>query len=447
MTDTNFNRNMIDLFAGCGGLSLGMENAGFRPVFVNELNDHARATYLLNRCHDVGGKPFSERTDLHSADVNDLTGERLEATLKAISDLGIQVGGTPSKSSIDLLAGGPPCQGYSGIGHRRSYSVDKKQLPSNHLYGKMSELIETIRPKAFLFENVRGLLSSRWTADGEKGEIWRDVLGCFKDLGARRGYEVRWSLVYARDYGVPQNRPRVLIVGLDKEIARHARKVLDLENESEDAIKSGLLPRIGHRATPDLEDLFGDLVDEEIGKRLVAQDFSTPLVTTEYKAAAATPTQREFRPGDLAKAGAPLAEQEYSKHAERIVRKFQAMQASGGEVPEEFKTKKFAQRLLPRTWGNRGPFITATSLPDDYVHYQQPRSLSVREWARLQTFPDWYQFAGKRTTGGTRRAGNPREGVHDREVPKYTQIGNAVPVWLAEAVGLHLQRIFEEAGA
>ncbi|QNP47047.1 DNA cytosine methyltransferase [Sphingomonas sediminicola] len=91
--------------------------------------------------------------------------------------------------------------------------------------------------------------------------------------------------------------------------------------------------------------------------------------------------------------------------------------------------------------------MTATSLPDDYVHYAQPRSLTVREWARLQTFPDWYRFEGKRTTGGLRRAGNPREGNFDREVPKYTQIGNAVPVRLAERVGEHFRRILEASSA
>ena len=105
------------------------------------------------------------------------------------------------------------------------------------------------------------------------------------------------------------------------------------------------------------------------------------------------------------------------------------------------KQKKFAQRLLPKYWGVSGPTITATSLPDDYVHFAQPRILTVREWARLQGFPDWYEFSGSRTTGGIRRAGNPREGVFDRELPKYTQIGNAVPVQVAEAVGLHFKKI------
>jgi len=108
------------------------------------------------------------------------------------------------------------------------------------------------------------------------------------------------------------------------------------------------------------------------------------------------------------------------------------------------KTKKFSQKVLPKKWKNStGPNITATSLPDDYVHYEQPRSLTVREWARLQMFPDWYQFSGKRTTGGIRRAGNPKEGLHDREVPKYTQIGNAVPVKLAYEIAKHFMKLLK----
>lgn len=107
------------------------------------------------------------------------------------------------------------------------------------------------------------------------------------------------------------------------------------------------------------------------------------------------------------------------------------------------KTKKFAQRVLPARWGPTGPQITLASLPDDYVHYRRPRVLSVREWARLQTFPDWYEFKGRRTTGGRRRAGDPSVGDWSRDVPKYTQIGNAVPVALAQAVGRHIAALLE----
>ena len=143
--------------------------------------------------------------------------------------------------------------------------------------------------------------------------------------------------------------------------------------------------------------------------------------------------------GNIAKKGDALTEHEYSNHSERVRNKFKAMIDNNGVIPEEFRTKKFAQRLLQKKWDDKGPSITVTSLPDDFVHFSQARSLSVREWARIQTFPDWYQFSGKRTTGGIRRAGNPRENIFDREVPKYTQIGNAVPVKLAEAIGEHLK--------
>ena len=140
----------------------------------------------------------------------------------------------------------------------------------------------------------------------------------------------------------------------------------------------------------------------------------------------------------------PLSEHEYSRHSERVIERFAHMIANRGKIPDHLKTKKFAQRLLPKKWGNKGPTITACSLPDDFVHYSQARSLTVREWARLQTFPDWYKFSGKRTTGRLRRAGNPRESIFDREVPKYTQIGNAVPVKLAFEVGLHFKKILEK---
>ena len=439
-----FSRTMVDLFAGCGGLSLGFEHAGFKPVFVNELNDDARATYLANRDHMIAGVPFNERSNLISADINELDEARLEKLKADLSSLGIGLsfGASPT---LDVLAGGPPCQGYSGIGHRRSYAVDKADLPSNRLYERMTFVIEQLRPRLFLFENVKGILSAKWTADGAKGDIWRDVYGRFKRLGAEFGYAVRWKLVHAKDYGVPQNRPRVLIVGVRNDIVERLGQAIQLDADPEDAVLCGLLPPHGQKA-PDLEEVFGDLVDKQVTRRLKNQDFEGGFATLAYPKPAVGLWQSYFRPAALAAALAPVSEQEYSKHSPQIVRKFSAMLSSGGEIPEEFKTKKFAQRVLPTKWGNRGPTITACCLADDYVHFSQPRSLTVREWARLQTFPDNYIFKGKRTTGGIRRAGNPLEGNFDREVPKYTQIGNAVPVKLAEAIGFHFDKLLRIAG-
>jgi len=152
---------------------------------------------------------------------------------------------------------------------------------------------------------------------------------------------------------------------------------------------------------------------------------------------------RRRQDGSLMGKGSPLSEQEYSRHSAAVIAKFAHMIANKGEIPVNMKTKKFAQRVLPARWSENGPTITATSLPDDYVHYVQPRVPTVREWARLQTFPDWYQFEGKRTTGGRRRAGDPDAGIWTRDLPKFTQIGNAVPVLLAEQIALHIKKLLD----
>lgn len=442
---------MVDLFAGCGGLSLGFENSGFTPVFVNELDHNARASYLANRHHELGGLDFAENDSLHSSDAHELTGKRLDRMVSDLSsipelDLRFDLGAKAASgagSTLDVLAGGPPCQGFSGIGIRRSYAVDKKELPSNRLYVRMANIIRRLRPRIFLFENVRGLLNSRWTREG--GDyIFPDVKAEFRSI---KGYEVRWSLVYAKDYGVPQNRPRVLLVGIRKDILE-ACDFLDPKKDPEDAVKCGFLPAGQQGKYPDLIDLLGDLVDDSVADALRSGDFPRGnFETTAYPHQATTAIQKKLRspsPGNP-RSRVKLTEQEYSRHNLDVVAKFDHMIENDGEIPEHFRTKKFSQRALRPHWTETGPNITATSLPDDYVHFSQPRILTVREWARLQLFPDWYRFVGKRTTGGLRRAGNPLEGIFDREVPKYTQIGNAVPVGLAEKVGAHFRKIIDTA--
>lgn len=413
----------IDLFAGCGGLSLGLEQAGFFPLFVNELNSDAMETYLRNR--DAEFPHLRERfnaNDIKSVVADEGFFERL------FSDLSTQFGQHIRAGEVDLVTGGPPCQGFSGIGLRRSYSVDKKQLPSNHLFQDMAFFIHHVQPKVFLFENVEGLLRSRWTKDGNKGEAFNDVLNTFRSLD---GYEVHYKLVHAKDYAVPQNRPRVLLVGVRSDLLAGGV-------DGEDAVSAGFLPApIG--MYPHLIDVLSDLVDP---------NFEYGGTTTTYVNAARSNWQKEARTlpnGQTLRKGSRLTEQEYSRHSPTVQARFQAMIENGGVIPVEMRTKKFAQRLLPATWGNQGPTITACSLPDDFVHFSQARTLTVREWARLQTFPDWYEFAGKRTTGGIRRAGNPRENIFDREVPKYTQIGNAVPPRLGAEVGRHILRILGHA--
>jgi DNA (cytosine-5)-methyltransferase 1 len=425
MTKPNHSQKYcIDLFAGCGGLSLGLEMAGFKTLLFSELNDDAADTFAANhkdaeRCGNI--------TDLTKNDCSRLR-NRLEAWEK---EKGVR--------KVDLVCGGPPCQGYSGIGHRRTFKLNKEEIPSNHLYEEMIKVIKVVKPRIFLFENVKGLLSAKWTADGENGEIFRQVLKAFMDI---EGYEVRWQLVRAKDYGVPQNRPRVLIVGI------HRNEVMpsaNLAKESDEtiieptAVDHNWLPSRGEFRYPHLGDLLGDLVG---GTGRNAAD----LKDTKYWKPAETEIQKWLRTRldeTLMDVGQALEEQEYSKHKPHVLKKFIFMQDNEGRIHHAHKTKKFAQRLLKEFWPADGPFITATSLPDDYVHYSEPRTLTVREWARLQTFPDWYVFKGPRTTGGRRRAGDPSKGDWSRDVPRYTQIGNAVPVLLAKALGQHFIKLLK----
>ena len=410
----------IDLFAGCGGLSLGLENAGFSPIFVNELNPFAMETYLTNR-QSVNGLLAKK---YHSNDVKQmvLTPNYFDDLKKGFKqDYGIDV----DNGDVDLIAGGPPCQGFSGIGHRRSYSVEKQQLPSNHLYQDMAYVINKIRPKFFLFENVRGLLNSRWTNTGTKGEIWEDVQNTFKSIP---GYVIKSALVFAKEYGAPQNRPRILLVGMREDLGINPSSNLG-------DVAGGYLPSPTN-GYPDLIDLLSDLIDSKYENGGATIKYPKKASTLFQEKLRLNPDTREIFPK-----GFPISEHQYSKHAPRIIKKFLYMLNNRGEISPDHRTKKFSQRLLPPRWDQRGPTITATCMPDDYVHFSQPRILTVREWARLQFFPDWYEFHGKRTTGGIRRAGNPRLANFDRELPKYTQIGNAVPVVLAQVVGEHFIKL------
>jgi DNA (cytosine-5)-methyltransferase 1 len=393
-----------------------LEEAGFTPLLFSEVSPHAAETYIANR-RNMDIVPVGDIYNLTDLDLGLL---KTYWRYKGIED-------------IDLVCGGPPCQGYSGIGHRRTFKLDKKDIPSNHLFQEMVRVIRCVRPKIFLFENVRGLLNAKWTPDGQSGEIFKAVLTEFKTLA---DYRIRWDLLHAKDYGVPQNRPRVIMVGIREDILPHwvQQPLCEVSFDTPSAVESGFLPK-PHGQPPTLPDLLSDLEDPRyLGK----------TATTEYVHEPRTVVQRLLRTtreGRLLEKGDKLTEQEYSDHAKYIREKFTHMIENNGEIPAHFRTKKFAQRVFPLEWDESGPSLTVTSLPEDYVHYSQPRGPTVREWARIQTFPDWYEFKGPRTTGGRRRAGDPSLGIWDRDVPRYTQIGNAVPVLLARKVGQHLAGI------
>ena len=405
----------VDLFAGCGGLSLGLENAGFTPAYVNEIDPDALESYLINRDENF---PLL-RKKYNSQGVQNLTKKKNaldNLSLDFQEDYGFK------NKELDLVVGGPPCQGFSALGMRRTQLLPRKDVPSNYLYKDMIKIIQSFSPKAFLFENVAGLMTGRWSPNGKKGEIWKDVEKSFRKLD---DYNIHYELLHAKDYGVPQNRPRIIMVGLRK----------DFSYENDVTLPgNGLLPN-PKNDFPNILELFDDILDN---------DYLNTLDTPTYPKNPRTTIQKKLRTtrnGTVLMKGDKLTEHKYSKHSKKIIEKFQYMIENNGGILEKMKTKKFVQRVIPKVWGKNGPNITATSLPDDFVHYSQPRSLTVREWARLQLFPDWYEFAGNRTTGGRKRAGDFTNGDWKRETPKYTQIGNAVPVKLSEEIGIHLKKI------
>ena len=251
------------------------------------------ATYLVNRLHE---SPHLARHRYY--DVFDLTTREVGGELVARSvarDLRDRYG------DVGLVVGGPPCQGYSGIGHRRTFTgLIKVEIPSNHLYRDMATIIREVRPRAFLFENVKGLLTSKWTVDGTNGEIWNDVRRTFEGID---GYYVNWKLVHANQHGVPQNRPRVLLVGIRDDLGFRPR---------DDEPAGGLLPRPEGRP-PDPVEFLGDLEDPAY----LSRD-ATEMYPRDAQNAVQEEFRRDFATRRIAMQGDRLTEHEYSRHADRI---------------------------------------------------------------------------------------------------------------------------------
>jgi DNA (cytosine-5)-methyltransferase 1 len=288
-----------------------MELAGFAPLFVNELNSDDIETYLINRDreHPLLRSKYNSRDIKVSVSKEGFFDDLLDGFK---NDYGRDF----RENSVDLLRGGPPCQGFSGIGIRRSYSVDKVQLPSNHLFQDMAFCIHKVRPKMFMFENVEGLLRARWTSDGHKGEIFTDVLETFTNIP---GYVVRHRLVYGKDYGVPQNRQRVLIVGIRQD-------QIDWDTTSADAIEAGFLPRPTGQY-PHIEEIFSDLIDPTFQSGGETRSYPVdPLNVWQERYRSNPITGEFFRKGD------PISDCTSSEHSRHWGRLFSVERVSSGVV-------------------------------------------------------------------------------------------------------------------
>ncbi len=401
-----------DVFAGCGGLSLGLLQAGCQGVFAIEKSPHAFETLRHNL---VDGKRYQfdwpswlPRKAITCEELLENYGPQLDAL----------------KGNIDLIVGGPPCQGFSTAG-RRDPGDPRNKMTEQYLL-----LVEKLQPRYLAIENVAGF-NMRFEAEEGLDMLLKDtkhssyadyVAGRLEDLG----YFVSRGLVNCADFGVPQNRLRYLVLcerPLDHGAAR-SNLFQNLINYRNEFLTHKKLPTTRKIS---VKEAIGDLL--VVGKKLV--DNTDSDVKGFQEAEYESPAKLEGYLGLMrtySLGNAPNSRR-LAKHAVTTIRYFERVQkicrpGHCMSVAERKKvgTKKHSTTVLHAEL----PASTITTLPDDIVHYCEPRILTVRENARLQSFPDWFEFRGKYTTGGKQRK---------QECPRYTQVGNAVPPLLANAIG------------
>lgn len=393
--------NHIDLFAGCGGISLGLHNAGWKGLFAIEKSGMAFETLRFNLIDRLDHFDWPDWLQVSEHDILDL----LHEYRKELGRL---------KGHVTLVAGGPPCQGFSLAGKRQEN--DERNL----LVKSYIEFIALVRPTLLFFENVRGFTIPFGESD-RKGQPYSDfVVRELKNLG----YNVRDFIVDFSDFGIPQKRKRFILIGSLWGGIEDFREKL-YESKKEFLAEKGLPEHVSLRdAISDLQRSHGEIHSEL---------FST------FKEGVYGPITNPFQ--CFMRQGVNSAvpdSHRFANHRKKTMARFNYIQENcskghdiGGEVKERFNLKK--QVIVPLNGDE--PCNTLTTLPDDYIHYSEPRILTVRECARIQTFDDQFKFKKNYTTGGLRRK---------EQVPRYTQVGNAVPPLFMEMAGRTLKEIIND---
>lgn len=411
----------IDLFSGCGGLSLGMTNAGFRGIFAVEKAADAFLTFRSNLLDDEGDRfawpKWFEKKNIGIEDFLAKYSHRL----------------TGLRGKVNVITGGPPCQGFSFAGRRN------QRDPRNKLFRKYVTFVDAVRPQMIVLENVPGMKVVHGTGkkNGKKnrGRKSKSYYEKLIEALASIGYPAEGRLLDATSFGVPQRRPRLVVVGLKRELLAKLDDGFDqifdcIESCAEEQMRQmGLKgPVSAKSALSDLEILGGKLIactDPASPKGFEMLQYSKPT-TTYQKLMNSGTDQTEMDSMRLA------------KHTEAVSQRFTLIldECRRGVRLSDYDRARYGMlkhRTFPMSPAKPAP--TLTTLPDDVLHYSEPRILTVREYARLQSFPDWFRFKGKYTSGGDLRK---------KDCPRYTQIGNAVPPLLAQGVAHALIDILQE---
>lgn len=399
---------VIDLFAGCGGLSLGLYQAGWKGLFAIEKNAFAFETLKFNLIDNKKHFDWPDWLPQTNHDINEVL-ERYPNELQSL------------QGKVDLVAGGPPCQGFSMAGKRIENDI-RNQLVFSYI-----KFIRYVRPKMVLFENVKGFTYAFDKRKSSNAEPYsKKVIRELENLH----YKVRDFVIDFSKYGVPQRRKRFILVGIQDTIGTPdnfesilmanrdrflASKGLSVSITIQEAI-SDLLRSNGEEPTPD------------------RKGFKSGL----YGSDNLTPYEKYLR-GDYPLTHTLPDSHSFAKHTADKLLCYQRLLA---EYPDRGKRIDGDKR---EAWGilQRGITVldpesvspTITGHPDDYLHYCEPRIMTVRECARIQSFPDWYEIKKKYTTGGKMRK---------LEVPRYTQIGNAIPPLFAEQAGRILKMMLKD---
>jgi DNA (cytosine-5)-methyltransferase 1 len=378
-------KKYIDLFSGCGGLSLGFFNSKlWQGLFAVEKDSFAFSTLKHNLIDNHGHFEWPTWLTKTNHDIKEvLDSKRSELTAL--------------EGTVDLVTGGPPCQGFSMAGRRES-SDQRNELVLHYL-----EIIKIVKPKVIFFENVEGF-TLPFTKDGDR-RFSNEVEEELHNLG----YTAKGKLVNFSEFGVPQRRRRYIIVGFAEGIATGKDFFEELEVRRE-----AFLQKRGLKAKTSLKDAISDL-ERKHGTIEVEGD---KFKYGEY-GESTSPYQDYVRSSHIITPDSHRFANHTTEIETRLKEVISSNLSTSKAVRERFGLNKSSIKLLQAT--DCSP--TLTTLPDDYVHYSEPRILTVREYARIQSFDDWFEFKGKYTTGGHLRT---------KQVPRYSQIGNAIPPLFAE---------------
>lgn len=396
------NYTVIDLFAGCGGLSLGLYESGWHGLFAIEKNEFAFETLKHNLIEKKHHFDWPDWLPVKNHDIDQIL-QDYPKQLKALQGI------------VDLVAGGPPCQGFSMAGKRVENDV-RNQLVFSYI-----KFIECVKPKMILFENVKGFT---YAFDRNKNPNAVPYSRIVTEKLQQLGYDVSPQVIDFSQYGVPQNRKRFILVGIQNTLGKAAsfferleknkREFLESKNLFEnvtiaDAI-SDLLKANGEKPTPDRKGFMSGIYGKPVSnyqKLMRYGQRGDEIIADSHSFAKQTEEKIKCYKKLLA---------EYPSRGVRI----DGNEKNGWNIKQRSLVVLDPDAAAP----------TITGHPDDYLHYCEPRIMTVRECARIQSFPDWYEIKEKYTTGGRQRK---------VEVPRYSQVGNAIPPLFAEQAGLALK--------